>query len=73
MTLEEKNSGACSDDGTAFNCALGEILGQLGMPLACLGRNCTLGSRPLFCSTTQIETLVRHHWSFSPGHHFGAR
>ena len=58
-------------DGAAFDGTAGEVLGKLAMPFAGLGRDCALGSRPFFCRTAQIETLVRHHCRTPPDNHFG--
>jgi hypothetical protein len=54
-------SSVIDDEGAVFDRALGKILGQLGVPFAGLGGNGAMGSGSLFCSTAQIETLVRLH------------
>lgn len=60
--------GNGSRGSAALDRSPGEILRKLAMPFAGLGGNRALGGRPLFCSTSQIETLVRHHSSHSPNH-----
>ena len=71
--MEKGMSGAEGDRAhrrTAFDRATGKILGKLAMPFSGLGGHGTVGGSPLFCCTTQIETLVRLH-CLLPRTHFG--
>jgi len=74
LELDSSADGDSADgDGTGFNCALGEILGQFAMPFPGLGGHCTVRSGSFFCRTAQIETLVRLHPSHSPQPSLGAQ
>src|SRR5262245_51154627 len=54
----ERNDGCASP---ALDRATGKILGKFAVPFTGLGGDSAMGGRPLFCSATQIKTLVRLH------------
>ena len=68
-----KFSSDVDEDRSVFDRALSKVLRQLGVPFAGLRGDSAVGSGTLFCSTAQIETLVRLHVVNLPQHKLGAR